>query len=430
MIESIQKELEKVLSEVVDYTIAHSREVPVSSRKALRICREGPKRYIDESEEVQRNHVRFVTAEASRLCELPSFKSLLESIAGSSQVTQALRLGKSDHRVADEVFCCYLAPLADYVLKGLEEGRQQDQLAAFSAKALDDFVSKDTLEIRYSAPLWNVRGELSELVIGDTCAVRRISRRQLESHLNSLRGAEVTVRLLSYLPLEFQLEKVREEPRKTCWAHPGGAGIQDLFGSAVKAMRLAKHGAVGIAFIHDESPGIFGPGSSGLFLPATRTIGESYELCEGDADVLVSILPQLGILEGNARFSLALRRFMGAYDERSNDDKLIDYWIALESLLLPDGKQGELRFRGALRAAWFTAKPEERDEVFHQVLRSYDARSDVVHGQAKPVTPGTVLETEERLRKTLRRCLELGRVPPKEEFDALVLGLTPQHSAA
>jgi hypothetical protein len=430
LIESIRKELEEVLREVVDYTIAHSGEVPVSSRKVLRICGEGSNRSIDESEDAERNYARLLRTEAPYLRDFPSLKALLDRIGANPAVSQALRLGKGGHEVADEVFICYLAPLADHLLRGLERGERREEVVASSLNALDEFVSKDTLEVRYSAPLWNVRSKLSELGIPDTVAVRCISKDQLQSYLNSLSRAKARIELLSYLPLEFQLEKVREEPRKTCWAHSGGRGIQNLFGSVVKAMRLAKHGAVGIAFIHEESPGIFGPGSSGLFLPATITVGESYELCEGDADVLVRILSQLSSLEGNARFSLALRRFMGAYDERSSDDKLIDYWIALESLLLPGGDQGELQFRAALRAAWLTAEPADRERVFRQARDSYKARSTLVHGEKEPDTSPILGETEELLRRTLRRFLELGRCPSWQELDALVLGLPPPNVGA
>lgn len=432
MIEGVRRELEKLLSETVDYVAAHVEEVPVSSEKLVRISGEGPNGSIDETEEAERNYVRFLTTEASYLRDLPSFKALLDRIGANPDVTQALRLGKGGHGVADEVFNCYLAPLADYLLRGLERGERREEVVASSLNALDEFASKDTLEVRYSAPLWNVRSKLSELGIPDTVAVRCISKDQLQSYLNLLSRAKARIELLSYLPLAFQLEKVREEPRTTCWAHSGGAGIQDVFERVVKALRLAKHGAVGIAFIHEESRGFLGPGSVGLFMPGTRAIGESYELCEEDAGVLARILSQLGSLGGTGteRFSRAMRRFMGAYDERSEPDKLIDYWVTLESLLLPDGKQGELRFRGALRAAWFTAKPEERKEAFKEVLNSYDARSNVVHGEAKPVMSSILGETEERLRKILRRCLELGRVPSKEQFDTLVLGLSAPNGTA
>ena len=61
MIEGVRRELEKLLSETVDYVAAHVEEVPVSSEKLVRISGEGPNGSIDETEEAERNYVRFLT---------------------------------------------------------------------------------------------------------------------------------------------------------------------------------------------------------------------------------------------------------------------------------------------------------------------------------------------------------------------------------
>jgi hypothetical protein len=55
---------------------------------------------------------------------------------------------------------------------------------------------------------------------------------------------------------------------------------------------------------------------------------------------------------------------MDSYKKPIAGDRLVDFWIALESLLLPAEKEGELRFRAALRGAWFIAQLVTREQRF------------------------------------------------------------------
>ena len=63
------------------------------------------------------------------------------------------------------------------------------------------------------------------------------------------------------------------------------------------------------------------------------------------------------------------------------DDKLTDLVIALESLLVPDGRKGEIRYKFGMRGGALLPEqlggPRERRKLMQ---RLYDARSEVVHG--------------------------------------------------
>ena len=81
----------------------------------------------------------------------------------------------------------------------------------------------------------------------------------------------------------------------------------------------------------------------------------------------------------------AFRRFSYAFDRSRPDDRLVDLMIAAESLFLTDAgateDRGELKYRLALRAAFFIETPDySKREVFEHMRRAYLVRSSIVHG--------------------------------------------------
>ena len=85
----------------------------------------------------------------------------------------------------------------------------------------------------------------------------------------------------------------------------------------------------------------------------------------------------------------AIRRFSYASERDREDDRIVDLMIAAESLFLADAgapqERGELRYRLALRAAFFIDSPEySRRAIFKHMRRAYAARSAIVHGGGEP----------------------------------------------
>ena len=181
----------------------------------------------------------------------------------------------------------------------------------------------------------------------------------------------------------------------------------DDFDTVVTALRLLKPGAVWYN-VRGSWPGHPAFGShpaSGVAIwgPNPGVRGASYELLEQDVQPLSDLLGSLVDVAQHKRLPLALRRFNMAYERTRPDDKLIDYWVALEALFLPDISQ-ELSFRASLRIAYYVAgTPDEREEVFRKMRLSYDTRSGVVHGQRLKADVSEVAsDTEEILRRALR----------------------------
>ena len=92
---------------------------------------------------------------------------------------------------------------------------------------------------------------------------------------------------------------------------------------------------------------------------------------------------------GRGPLGNAIRRFSDAMERGRPQDAVVDLMIAAESLFLSDAgdaqQRGELRYRLALRAAFFIDSTEySRREVFRHMKRAYDARSAIVHGGGEP----------------------------------------------
>ena len=124
----------------------------------------------------------------------------------------------------------------------------------------------------------------------------------------------------------------------------------------------------------------------------------------------------------DAALTFALRRFADAYARTRDDDRIVDYWVALESMFSKE--TSEVTYRVSMRAARFIgATADERSDLRERLKRSYGVRSKLVHGVR--VDAGRVhdahVETVELLRLALLRWLDVGGTSP-EELDAAMLG--------
>ena len=103
--------------------------------------------------------------------------------------------------------------------------------------------------------------------------------------------------------------------------------------------------------------------------------GDSYSLDGADTVKLSRIIRSVTRARSpSPAFQQALRRFNFAYERSRPSDRLIDHWIALEALFLPSQDQ-ELRFRAAMRVAYFLGEKQRRQNIYKAMLDSYDGRS-------------------------------------------------------
>jgi hypothetical protein len=90
--------------------------------------------------------------------------------------------------------------------------------------------------------------------------------------------------------------------------------------------------------------------------------------------------------------AVATRRFGYAIERPATEDRLVDFMIAAESLLLNDIEdkkyQGELQYRLSMRCACLLGSDvSSRSTVREYMRQAYNIRSSVVHGSMKTIKP-------------------------------------------
>ncbi len=117
-----------------------------------------------------------------------------------------------------------------------------------------------------------------------------------------------------------------------------------------------------------------------LSLTKAASSDETTNIDALDASQITALVDQLESSPNLGRLAVALRRWSSGINKGENEDRLIDMWIALESLFAPDGGS-EISYRISLRiAAFLGSTPDERKDVFDIIRHSYAWRSAVVHG--------------------------------------------------
>ncbi|MGD3107562.1 hypothetical protein [Streptomyces sp. YGL11-2] len=155
--------------------------------------------------------------------------------------------------------------------------------------------------------------------------------------------------------------------------------------------------------------------------PLTPTI---FEKVRATADRL----QKYNIDEPASVHDFALHRFYQGVARQSSADAVVDFVVALESLLLPydsDARHGDLGYRFRMHGAHFLApKKSGRREVVKQLLNLYALRSRLVHGGKYPA-PSDIEEGRsiagELARVGLLRAIEDG-FPKPETFKSMLLG--------
>lgn len=151
-----------------------------------------------------------------------------------------------------------------------------------------------------------------------------------------------------------------------------------------------------------------------------------YEILETNVESDVRIESDFG-----SRLWIATDRWIQSKASKMHIDKVIDLGIAFESLYAPDSSSGEIRFKFAVRAAWYLGKNKKcRQILMKEFQEIYDWRSSVVHTGDLPnktkKTPFTYRETVEFIeraqdlcRESILKILEDGKFP---DWNSLVLG--------
>ena len=256
----------------------------------------------------------------------------------------------------------------------------------------EDYFHRDATEYRFLAPLNSFRAEAEKIELGPGFSIIKMpgeERAEILSRSRQLFGVSFYpfVTFHEYgLELYLKVQKVIGEGSPTPKERNIPSQIaRKQFDEACSALRLFKSGAVSYDLVRAKPTSWELHGSYPLTsLIVTRpSVGTPYALSKKEIPDFLQFWSsfQKARKRTRRRIDVALRRFNFAYERVRPEDRLIDYLIGFEALLLLEGERQELEYRLALRGCVLLGKTEKgRKAVFQELKTAYRERSNIVHG--------------------------------------------------
>ncbi|APV45116.1 hypothetical protein Dform_01797 [Dehalogenimonas formicexedens] len=271
----------------------------------------------------------------------------------------------------------------------------------------EQFVSEilsDTNAVTEVNTLVNVQLDVQKINLAPGMVLRKLEANELEEWLNDyIKDPFPIMRRPPIDPFEVDcaIEITYEKGRREAWG--ARQDIRDKVSDFVTSICLLTDKNVHIGFIEDRSSNILHPGGGTSYSNIPKRSGARARLNVSSGTQAVDIWNRIRELPPNSAIRFALRRWDIVSERFNEDDTLIDYWIAFESLFTPDSSQ-EVRYRASIRIAAFVGNsPEERTSIFKQLKESYDLRSKIVHGGVQKISnkSGVISNTRSYLRRAL-----------------------------
>jgi hypothetical protein len=269
-------------------------------------------------------------------------------------------------------------------------------------------IESPNIRVKELSPLANASLDCESITVAPYLVIRKCTTEELEKWLNDY-SKYPYFPVYNPIPthisdLECAVEVTYERKR---YEAPGV--ISETAGSTadiVTALRLHTDKNVHIVFTAHESETFLKFGATMSYPFSPRIDVKKGEISAANQQELIDTWNRIRSLQSGSPIRLALRRWNTVFERFNPDDALLDYWIALEALFAPDSSQ-EVRFRSALRIATYLGEPDQREQIYKDLLDSYDLRSRIVHGDAPANKRKTELidVTRSHLRKALVQIL-------------------------
>jgi hypothetical protein len=391
--------------------------------------------------ETRINMLRLFTNERLFVPEFPHFREVEEAMRKDKAVATHLDtlVGTGDFAAQVQVQTILRQFLRE-LLVHKDRLRFDERRFRRAYKGMEDYFYRDRVIQRYLAPLENFTMEGNRVELGPDFRLVKLSTREREGLIAaSQRSFPSPVPSLGTGWEKFGLETFLETPKHFSQL-PAPIKVASStqianqnFERAVFALRLFKQGSFGYSGMWIEEVG-WSPiggrrGSWGLVTQAV--LGPQYALSKNERVSFRRFWAEFHVFptKGRPRLEMAIRRFNFAYGRVRQEDKLIDYTIAMEALLLRSGERGDLAYRLALRGSTLLGGGPGRRVENHDLLKAaYDRRSEIAHGGNVPkdvkLTGSKVpfAEFVEKLsvtvRETIQRFLVKGRHVKEEEVIA------------
>lgn len=342
-----------------------------------------------QSQEVQ--WWKLVSRNKDGLRELDEFAAVMEALSEDETIAQHL---DGQVRFPGYIFGC---PDADGCVDKLLGDLLYEQDGGFDETVLDTFYGRveaffygDRLELRYLAPLSGFWTEEERVELGGRLWILRIPDAERSEMLSASVEAAPFARSLASGLRTHGLE-LYVEVGKRVGVEEGSAdedvetdpnGFARLaFEEACCALRVFKAGEVGFDQIRSRptcwdpvgATICIGPADVESFFP------ESYVLQRREVGEFLKFWDRWAAADRGKDLNLAVRRFNLGCQRRLPEEKLIEYMIGFEALLLES--ESELKYRLALRAAALLGRDaNDRESIRAELEAAYRQRNRIVHG--------------------------------------------------
>ena len=295
----------------------------------------------------------------------------------------------------------------------------------FSAvfRVLIDELQSSTVKVSELSPLLNASLDCDRIVIAEGLSIRKLTIDELEQWLNRnlelpMAAMHPTMPVDGPSGLDCAIELAYEKGRFEGWGTL--EEIRDIADDLVTALRLVTDKNIHIAFTRRIGSGMLEPGGgTSSSLRGHRPWPEA-QISASMRPRISDLWQRVHALPKNSPLTLALRRWDMVADRENEDDALIDYWVALEAMFVPESTQ-EVSYRASLRIAAFIAESSDDRQLAYKLLRdSYNVRSKIVHGGTPRSGEKTALvaQTRSYLRDALVKSLSTD-----ESFDPKTMEL-------
>ena len=361
------------------------------------------------------------------LLNLPEYEAAADAVENVPELSEGVVIDSGGVLHGPERTNMTRALLMNFLWRYLREGKRLDwdeNRFDETLKELRGELGRKSIVIHTTLPLSNLKMDIDVLDFGDELKLVPASIEELERWLNPDRGFPP----LGTGPPQWNTQYVDRpavlHARRSVVGLPPPTNPQEALGNlprvnadqAITALRLVLNAPISIVFHEQVSEGMmaFG-GRSTRWGWTPPTLGPVATLDDEKATHAIQVWQQLKSSRNTKLMRLPLRRWESSLLRTNPEDRLIDAWISLESLLL-GGLQGELSYRAALRLAEFLGSSGiERNNIYDVMRVSYRWRSMIVHGlkdkkfTRKNPLRETVVHTIEYLRLALLSVLNLPR---------------------
>jgi hypothetical protein len=349
---------------------------------------------------------------SKKLFNLPEYQTLVDIILSTPALSSILcpeRPGQPARERSEQksILGGYFSTFLRVYIKAKQDLAFSQPIYEFIYQKLEEFVyNSESIITKDIIYLRNLRSEFANVAIGNHVFLRQATYEEKKEairaqYLYSLPIIPETVLEIhhrisatGHLPIDEQRE------------------VYDIAHAVVFALRLLKPDFVeeGMHY-HDTSDQPFRRvgGRGGSLFQNPFSSHPPYILTLSDVDALVTLWPKAKKAYNKPDLLIARTRLEGSYLRTTLEDMLIDYWIGLEALFLPQEFTRDMADAVALAVSHYLGRTvESRNSIYHEIIDSHKLRGKVVHG--KPVEGKKLREiiakTGELLRHSLRQRIE------------------------